>query len=100
MSVWKRQSQEKEDQDYWFDGQCFLTKGVNEAIPKEEIIEMVHDVQKFALDQGGCDYLQIFVHERSGIKVWIIDQVPRLKLERGEHTPDQNYFTVLFPSEY
>ena len=97
---WTRQPQEVEGQDYWFGGKCFVTAGVQSEIPRDEILAIVADIQEFAEKSTGVDYLQSFVNEETGRKIWAIDQVTKASLSSGNHPPEHNYFTVLFPSEY
>lgn len=99
MSNWKRQPQEQKG-DYWFAGNCYVTAGVNGEIPKIEIQEIITDLQKFVREQKGADYLQVYINEKTGGKIWVIDQVTKSELQDGTHPQEHNYFTVLFPEEY
>lgn len=99
-SKWQRQPQEQEGQDYWFGGKCFVTVGVQGEIPQDEILEIISDVHEFAQKSRGVDYLQNYINEETGRKVWVIDQVTKSSLESGDQPPEHNYFTVLFPEEY
>lgn len=100
MATWVRQPQEKEDQDYWFAGTCYITKGVDEEIPQHEREQILHDLQAFVHQKQGIDYLQVYLNEATGRKVWVIDQVTRSELVAGIHPPEHNHFTLLFPEEY
>lgn len=99
MATWKRQPQEQEGQD-WFAGQVYATAGVSKEIPPDEIRAILTDLWEFVRQEQGIDYLQVYVNEESGRKVWVIDQVTRTALQQGEHPPEHNYFTILFPEEY
>ena len=97
---WKRQPPEHENGDYWFDGRFLATAGVTRKIPEEELIAIAQELNRLAIENGGLDYLQVYVHEEMKVKVWVIDQVTRMALRNGDHPPEHNYFTILFPSEY
>lgn len=98
--AWIRQPQEHEEGDYWFNGQGYLTWRVSEEIPEVEIQEIVADLQRFIHQEQGIDYLQVYVNDQTGRKVWIIDQLTRAQVQSGEFLPEYNHFTVLFPEEY
>ncbi len=57
MATWVRQPQEKPG-NYWFGGVFYVTKGVFEEIPTDEVAEIVQDVQATAKRENGLDYLQ------------------------------------------
>ena len=99
---WKRKKPEIADgkADYFFAGKCNATRGVCDAIPELEIIAIAQDVNAAAGKSGGIDYLQQYEHQESGVVIWVMDQVTRSALKAGDHPPEHNYFTILFPSEY
>lgn len=99
---WKRKPPEVADgqADYHFNGRVIMTRGVTTAIPEQELIAIVQDIKKIVKEFGGIDYLQIYEHEESGVIIWVMDQVTKAALSRGDHPPEHNYFTILFPSEY
>jgi len=99
MANWIRQPQETTG-DYWFSGQGYLTRGVDTEIPKVEIIQILDDLRRFVQQEQGIDYLQVYVNESTGRKVWVIDQLTRLQIRSGEFSPGDNHFTILFPEEY
>lgn len=93
---WERQQQETKG-NYFFSGACYLTARVDAEIPKEEIAEIITDLLKFVRQEDGIDYLQVYVRN-DGLKLWIIDQVPRNELHL--HPIEHNHWTILFPEEY
>ena len=99
---WKRQQPEVPDgqADYWFNGRCVATAGLMAEIPENEVKAIAKDVHETAFKSKGIDYLQTYKHEDSGTVIWVIDQVTKGALERKEHPPEHNYFTILFPHEY
>jgi len=102
MKKWKRKKPEIADGqgDYYFNGRCVATRGVYEAIPEEEMKAIAADVNNIASKSGGIDYLQQYKNQESGMVIWVIDQVTQSALKSGDHPPEHNYFTILFPSEY
>lgn len=94
---WTRQPQEQENHDFWFAGRCYVTAGVSASLTPLEVAWIVMDIQNFVLMKQGIDYLQVYERE-DGLKVWVIDQVPRCELE--DHPKDHNHYTILFPDEY
>lgn len=97
--AWIRQPQENPG-DYWFAGKFFVTRGVFDEIPTLEVADIVRDVQEFAQQEQGADYLQVYINNVTGRKIWVIDQVTKNELQEGIHPEEHNYFTVLFPEEY
>lgn len=94
---WIRQPQEREDQKYFFNGKCLVTRGAQELLSEAEVLNIITELQKLAKERGGLDYLQTYKRE-SGDKIWIIDQLDEKM--KTEHPPEHNYFTFLLPSEY
>ncbi|MDB4727837.1 hypothetical protein OAF63_03520 [Saprospiraceae bacterium] len=97
---WIYQQPDKKKGDYWFAGRCIATAGISNEISMEELRAIAQDVHNKAFTFGGIDYLQKYVHEDTKRVVWIIDQVTRSSLKNGDHPPEHNYFTILFPEEY
>lgn len=97
MATWTRLPQEREDQNYWFGGQGYLTAGIDAAIPKVEIVQILADLNAFVKEKQGIDYLQVYQDE-SGRKIFVIDQVPKDELHL--HPPEHNHWTVLWNHEY
>jgi len=100
---WVRQPQECEG-DYFFNGTCYATKGINEKLPKHEIAIIINDLFDFISEQSGVDYLQIYIRQYDQLKIYVIDQLSKSMMESGDYTPEDineyNYFTILLPSEY
>lgn len=97
--AWNRQPQESPG-DYWFAGKFFVTQRVFDEIPTLEVADIIRDVQTFAQQEQGVDYLQVYINDMTGAKVWVIDQVTRTELQEGTQPEEHNYFTILFPEEY
>ncbi len=97
MAIWTRLPQEQEDQDFWFAGSCFLTRGVTTTLTSEEVLFILTDLHEFVNQKQGIDYLQVYERD-DGLRVWVIDQVP--KSELNAHPLSHNHFTLLFPEEY
>lgn len=94
---WTRQPQEVEG-TYRFDGNFFVTRGVNEALPREEIEEIYRDVRQFAEEQDGIDYLQVYIHT-DGRKLFFMDQLNDDMKSSGGYPSEYNYCTLMFPHE-
>jgi hypothetical protein len=99
MATWQRQPQEQGDQKYFFNGSFYATERITEELTQAEIQFIYNDVQAFAKERNGIDYLQVYVSEK-GKKVWIIDQLNKSMIESGDYNPDDNYCTLLFPEDY
>lgn len=94
---WIRQSQERDDQKYFFNGKCLVTRGVQELLNEEETLKIISELQQLAKEKDGLDYLQVYKNENEQ-KVWIIDQLDEKM--KTEHPPEHDHFTILLPSEY
>lgn len=99
MATWTRQPQERNDQKYFFNGDFYVTKGVQEELTPEEVAFIIADVRQFAEEQKGIDYLQTYKSEK-GVKVWIIDQLDKDMVDSGNYDKEDNHCTLLFPHEY
>jgi hypothetical protein len=97
MATWTRLPQEEEDQDYWFAGSCFLTRGISGTLSSEEVMYILTDLYEFVKEKQGIDYLQVYERD-DGLRVWVIDQIRRSEL--NDHPHAHNNFTLLFPEEY
>ena len=97
--AWQRQPQERNDQQYYFAGKFYMTKGVFDTLHFEEIISIYNDVKTFAKQKNGVDYLQIYTDEQ-GRKLYLIDQLDKRMLESGNYEAEHNYCTLLFAHEY
>jgi len=94
---WKRQPQERDDQKYFFNGKCLVTRGAQELLTEEETLKIIAELQKLAKENNGLDYLQVYKNENEK-KVWVIDQLDEKM--KPEHPPEHDHFTILLPSEY
>jgi hypothetical protein len=102
MANWKRKPQETAG-DYFFNGQFYVTRTVQDSLPPEEIKTIYEDIQNFVREQNGIDYLQVFTDER-GRKLFFIDQLSKSMIqeiiENKEYDPADNHCTLMFASEY
>jgi hypothetical protein len=100
---WKRQTEEQSG-DYSFSGKIYLTSGISEAIPMEEIHALILDLRSTILESGNLDYLQVYVHEETKEKIYWIDNISESRKQADHLTPmqieDYDYSTILFPHEY
>ena len=99
MATWKRKSQERNNQKYFFTGKFYFTKGVFETVDFDDIASIYNDIRKFAKERNGCDYLQVYVNE-NGQKLFFIDQLDKVMLSSDEYDPQYNYCTLLLAEEY
>lgn len=98
---WTLQPQEQEG-TYTFSGQPYMTRRVSEELHVLEIIQIHTDLLKRVAEKNGADYLQVFIDEDAGRKIFVIDQ---LNEEMKKNNPpdwvkENNYFTILFAEEY
>ncbi|HMG66360.1 MAG TPA: hypothetical protein VK588_01700 [Chitinophagaceae bacterium] len=99
MATWERKPQERNDQQYFFAGKFYMTKGVFDALHFEEIISIYHDVKAFAKQRNGIDYMQVYT-DGNGRKLFMIDQLDTRMIESGEYSEEHNYCTLLLDEEY
>ena len=97
---WERQKPEYERGDYWFDGDFYITREVNDELSVEEITLIYADLRNLVGHKGGQDYLQVYTHKEKDLKLFLIDQVTRSSLASGEQPKEHHYCTLLFASEY
>lgn len=97
---WEHKAPEYDTGDYWFDGKFFVTKNVEEALSKEEILLIYAHIVNLVQQQQGIDYLQVFEQKETEYKLFFIDQVTRASLQNGEQPAQHNYCTLLFDWEY
>ena len=99
---WVRKPQEQEG-DYFFAGSMYMTSGVQLSLNFHEILFIIADLRKAVKLENGLDYLQVYSHQ-DGRKVWVIDTLPKSRLDSGELSQtekvEHNYFTILLPEEY
>lgn len=98
MSIWKRNEQETTG-NYFFNGTFYCTQKVHLKLPVIEIIFLYLDVRKFAKENNGIDYLQVYKDEQ-GRTLYFIDNVSKEQLLSGEFDEEDNYCTLLFSEEY
>ncbi|MDI9867556.1 hypothetical protein QM480_24640 [Flectobacillus sp. DC10W] len=98
MATWTRQSQETGGK-YQFSGQFVVTQTVKQELTKVEIIGIYYDILKFVEEQGGIDYLQVYIDEQ-GRKLFFIDQLSTDMIQSGEYREEDNCCTLLFAHEY
>jgi hypothetical protein len=99
---WVRKPQEQEG-DYVFAGSMYMTSGVQTSLEQHEIMSIIADLRRAVKAHNGLDYLQVYTHQ-DGRKVWVIDTLPKSRLDSSELTQaekaEHNYFTLLLPEEY
>lgn len=98
MTIWTRKPQEKIG-SYQFSGQFYATNGVATSLCADEILFIYQDVQAFAKERGGIDYLQVY-HNENGQKLFFIDQLNKEMVESGDYEEKENYCTLLLAEEY
>ena len=98
MAIWTRQKQECEG-SYFFSGQFYATRGVSQDLSPAEILSIYMDVQAFAKQKNGIDYLQVYTDEQ-GRKLFFIDQLNTEMIASGEYRPEDNHCTLLWAHEY
>ena len=102
MTTWKRLPQEQQG-DYFFSGQAYMTRGIQDALSPEEVALVVADLQAFVQQENGVDYLQCYEAD-DGRRAWCIDQLRQSVKDSGEFTPEQlaeyDHWTILLPDEY
>ena len=98
MVKWIRQPQEQEG-NYYFSGTFYVTRGIQELLSQEEILAIYQEVQKLVKENGGLDYLQVYVAEGEE-KLFFIDQLSKEMIESGDYKEEYNYCTLLLSSEY
>lgn len=99
MGKWKRQPQERED-TYFFSGKFLVTRGVDGMLSQGEILEIYLEVQRLVKENSGLDYLQVYIHEDTGQKLFFIDQLNKEMIASGNYLPEYNYCTLMLASEY
>lgn len=101
---WKRLPEEVLNQDYFFSGSMYLTKGIQELLSDEEMLMITMELHSFIRIQKGVDYLQVYQHAETNEKIYCIDQLSKAMIESGNYSTEEiekyNHFTLLLPSEY
>lgn len=98
MAIWKPHPQECEG-SYFFSGTFYVTRGVIEALPPEEITAIYLYVQQYVKQHNGADYLFVFTDEQNR-RLFYIDQLSKEMIESGNFKPEYNYSTLLWAYEY
>ena len=98
MATWTHKPQEQEG-DYFFDGRALQTVGVAEALSPEEVLWVVHTLERFVRVNEGADYIQVFECD-DGRRVWCICQLSRSMKESAEYAREDDVWTMLLPEEY
>ncbi|MEM6269140.1 MAG: hypothetical protein AAF998_06855 [Bacteroidota bacterium] len=102
---WKRRPCEQPG-DYTFSGKLYITRGIIDALPEEDIAEIVEDLRRVIREKGMVDYLQVYLNQVGGLpgKVWWIDNLSESRKRSRELSPaqiqDYDYSTILLPEEY
>jgi len=99
LHKWKRQPQERNG-TYRFAGKFVVTKLVAESLSEAEIMLIYWEVRYWVGQSDGIDYLQVFIHEESGDKLFFIDQINDAMKASGGHPKEHDYCTLLFAEEY
>lgn len=99
LKEWEHQPEEVKG-TYYFTGTFYVTKGIQESLSAEEIQAIYLYVKEKVKEENGLDYLQVFVHKRTGIKLFFIDQLNTEMIASGQFKPEYNYCTLMFASEY
>lgn len=99
LAKWLHQPQETEG-SYQFSGSFYVTVGIQETLTQNEIFDIYLFIKLLAKDRKNLDYLQVFVHNQTGQKLFFIDQLNKEMIESGKYSPQDNYCTLLLTSEY
>lgn len=106
--TWNYQPTPKETESYLFDGPYYVTASVDAKMSKEDVQSAITKVLEASIDQDGLDRIQTLIHQKSGSKVWVIDNVSEeYKDEILESSPtaqndlkEYDATTVMFPEDY
>lgn len=97
---WERVPPEVETGDYWFDGKFLITTTVEELVSRPELLLIYADIKNEVGQNGGQDYLQVYVQKEKNYKLFLIDSVTRSSLLSGEFSSEHNTCTLMFNHEY
>lgn len=98
MAKWKAKVQECKG-NYFFSGAFYVTRGVYEELPPDEIAAIYLYVQHFVKDHNGADYLFVFTDDQQR-KLFLIDQLNIEMIQSGNFAQEHNYCTLLWAHEY
>jgi hypothetical protein len=96
---WKAKPQEQGG-TYRFSGRFLVTIGVASLLTEEEVKAIYIEVQKMVQEQNGIDYLMVYVHDDSGEKLFLSDQLNDEMIASGEFLAEYNYCTLMLASEW
>lgn len=99
LAKWLYQPQEIEG-SYQFSGSFYVTAGIQETLTQDEIFDIYLFIKLLAKDKNNLDYLQAFVHNQTGQKLFFIDQLNKEMIDSGHYSLEDNYCTLLLASEY
>lgn len=99
LKKWLYQPQET-DGTYKFSGNFFVTIGIQQTLSQEEIFEIYLFIKSLVEEKQGLDYLQVFIHNVTGQKLFFIDQLNEKMIESGQYKSEDNYCTLLLANEY
>jgi len=91
---------QEEEGSYLFDGLFVITKGINEILTKEEILEIYTFTRELVKQHEGIDYLQVFYHIESDSELLFINQVSDLKANTPRDAFNVRSCTLMFAYEY
>jgi hypothetical protein len=95
--VWSHQPQETTG-TYMFSGRFVATHGIANLLSDTEIFALYWLIRALAEQEKGLDYLQVFVHQESGRKLFLIDQINEVM--KKEHPPEHDHCTLMLAEEY
>ncbi len=98
-SVWLMQPQDQEG-EYFFSGQFYATRGIQERLSEIEILELYRRTQQLVRDKKGLDYLVVFKHKQTAEKLFFIDQLNKDMIASGNFRAEDNHCTLLLADEY
>ncbi len=99
LEKWLYQPQESEG-SYQFSGNFFVTAGIQQTLTEEEIFDIFLFIQLQVKEKNNLDYLQVFINNETGQKLFFIDQLNREMILSGDYSANDNYCTLLLASEY
>ena len=94
---WKLQAQEQNG-NYRFSGRFVVTKGIADLLSEAEIMLLFWQVKYLVEQKDGADYLAVFIHEDTGQKLFLIDQLSEEM--KPDHPKEHDYCTLLLAQEY
>lgn len=97
--LWVRQPQEQEG-TYHFSGSFFVTAGVRALLTEDEIFRIYAEIQYHVVQENGLDYLQVFVRESDGRKLFFMDQLSQEMVESGQYRPEDNHCVLMLAEEW